>query len=140
MYDRILLATDGSEAGEAATAEAIDLAAATGATLTVCFVADSSTYSTVTVEGEVEDVLEREGESVTEAVVDRANERGVVAEAVVRQGRPWEEIVALAGRIDADLVVLGTTGKSGLSRRLLGSTTDRVLREADVPVHAVPPA
>lgn len=140
MYDRILLATDGSDAAERATAEAIDLALATGAELAVLAVADSTVYSTVTIEGQVDDVLEREGESIAGAVVERATDRGVAAEAVVRQGRPWEEILDAAGDLDADLIVVGTTGESGLSRALLGSTTDRVLRGASVPVHVVPPA
>ncbi|MFB6070156.1 MAG: universal stress protein [Halanaeroarchaeum sp.] len=139
MYDRILLATDGSEAAESAATEAIDIAVATGSTLSVLFVADSSVYSTVTVEGDVADVLEEEGRTVTEAIEARAGERGVAAESTIRQGRPWREIVAFADAIDADLIVMGSAGESGFSRRLLGSTTDRVLRETDVPVHVVPP-
>ncbi|MFB6125287.1 MAG: universal stress protein [Halanaeroarchaeum sp.] len=140
MYERILLATDGSEAAERATAEAIDLAVATGAELVVLSVADTTVYSTVTIEGQVDDVLERESETIAGAVVERANDRGVAAESVVRQGRPWEEIRDAARDLDVDLVVMGTSGESGLSRALLGSTTDRVLREASLPVHVVPPA
>ena len=52
----------------------------------------------------------------------------------IRGGRPYEEIVQLAGEIDADLIVLSTRGHSGLKHLLLGSTAERVVRNAPCPV------
>jgi nucleotide-binding universal stress UspA family protein len=66
---------------------------------------------------------------------------GVAVERHLRRGRPAEAIVAFAAECDADLVVMGTQGRSGFDRiRHAGSTTERVLRSASVPVLAVPPA
>jgi len=138
MFDRILLATDGSEAAAAAVEMAIDLAAENDAILQVLYVADTTSYSTVTLGGEVADVLEHEGEDVTQAVENHAAEAGVETVGAVRQGRPWEEIVEYGETIDADVIVMGTRGESGFAQALLGSVTDRVLRSSSIPVFVVP--
>jgi nucleotide-binding universal stress UspA family protein len=53
-------------------------------------------------------------------------------------GKPYEEILRTVDTKGIDLVVMGSTGRHGLNRVLLGSTTDRVLRSAKVPVVVVP--
>ncbi len=65
---------------------------------------------------------------------------GVSARQVHENGRPDEVIVSLARREHADLIVIGTHGRSGLSHVLLGSVAERVLRQAPCPVMTVPPA
>ena len=64
---------------------------------------------------------------------------GVHIERQVRSGMPWEQILQEAREIKADLLVLGTHGRSGLERLLLGSVTADVLREAACSVLVVPP-
>lgn len=60
------------------------------------------------------------------------------AEAAVAVGEPYEEILEAAGALPADLVVLGTHGRRGLERAIFGSTAERVVRAARVPVLTVP--
>ena len=134
MYDRILVATDGSEGANAAVRQAIELAEAVDATVDVLFVVDA----TVTDRSHVE-LLEDRGETITNDWVVEATKRGVAATAAVRTGLIHEEIVEHATDNAVDLVVVGTSGRGGIERRLLGSVADRVVRTSPVPVMTVPP-
>jgi nucleotide-binding universal stress UspA family protein len=137
VYDDILLPTDGSDAADAAVEHAIDLAARYDATLHVLYVADTTEYSTVTFEDDVVDPLEREGEGVVDAVVEQADDRNVRAKGVVMQGGVFETIQDYVADEGVDAVVMGTHGRRGLGRALLGSVTERVVRTSDVPVLTV---
>jgi nucleotide-binding universal stress UspA family protein len=66
-----------------------------------------------------------------------ARKRGITARTVVRRGSPPREIVALASEEHADVVIMGTHGRGGVSRALLGSVADRVIRTAPCPVLTV---
>jgi nucleotide-binding universal stress UspA family protein len=61
-------------------------------------------------------------------------------DSVVKEGNPAAEIAAYGAQLPADLLVMGTHGRSGLERLLLGSVTEKVLRMTDVPVLTVPPS
>jgi nucleotide-binding universal stress UspA family protein len=73
-----------------------------------------------------------------EAAAARA--AGVVVQTVLRDGRPAEEIVAAATAMAAGLVVMGTHGRGGFERWVLGSVAEKVLRQAPCPVMTIPPA
>ena len=137
MYDDILLPTDGSDAADAAVENAISLAAKYDSTLHVLYVADTTEYSTVTFEDDVVDPLEQEGEGVVDGVVQRADAEGVVARGVVMQGGVFETIQNYVADEGIDAIVMGTHGRRGLGRALLGSVTERVVRTSDVPVLTV---
>ena len=85
------------------------------------------------VRGNVVDTLEDEGRETVDEYVERADERGVDAVDVVLQGRPHEVIVEYA-EANVDLVVMPNRGREGVAQRLLGSTTERVVRTSSVPV------
>lgn len=68
-----------------------------------------------------------------------AEQEGLNAETVVRTGTPAAEIADYAAALDPDLIVIGTAGRTGLERRIVGSVTDRVVRTAPVPVVTVWP-
>ena len=137
MYDDILLPTDGSDAADAAVANALSLANQYDATLHALYVADTTEYSTATVEGDVVDPLRKEGERVVGAVVERAESEGLAATGVVMQGGVFETIQSYVADEGVDAVVMGTHGRRGLGRALLGSVTERVVRTSDVPVLTV---
>ncbi|MFT4882884.1 MAG: nucleotide-binding universal stress UspA family protein [Natronomonas sp.] len=136
MYDRILVATDGSENAADAIDEAAALADATDATLHGIYVIETRTaYDNAIVDpDEVERTLREDGEEALAALEERAAETGVEAETAIRKGVPHEEILDYAADHDVDLVVIGATGRSAFKTVLLGSTAERVLRRATRPV------
>lgn len=71
------------------------------------------------------------------AFADSMRDRFPEAKSVLRRGRPWEEILAAAADVEADLIVIGTHGRRGLSRALLGSVAEKVVRVSPVPVMTV---
>jgi nucleotide-binding universal stress UspA family protein len=72
-----------------------------------------------------------------ESALERHKGRGVPIATMLREGVAWEEINRVADEIDADLVVLGTHGRKGLARALLGSTAEKMLRSAHHPVATI---
>jgi len=92
MFDRILFPTDGSDGASAAFDHVLDIAADHGATVHVLNVADTTHDSVTRIDGEIVDVLEREGEEIVEAVADRAADRGIETVTKVLQGGVAETI------------------------------------------------
>jgi nucleotide-binding universal stress UspA family protein len=140
MYDRILVPTDDSEGSERVAAHAAELAATTGADLHAVYVVDESTLGAVGPDAPVDTVsqaLEDVGRSALDRVEAVADDHGVAVTADLRRGDPGRGIVQYAEEIGADVVVMGTHGRKGLERYLLGSVTEHVLRATDRPVLAV---
>lgn len=142
MYRDVLVGVDERDGATAAVDAALDLAAAHGATLHARYVVDvrMNPLTEDVPESDVEDVLADARERTVAPVERAAEERGVDCDAAVRRGVPHEELVAAADDVDADVVVVGARGRTGLERRLLGSVAERVLRTADRPVLVVPVA
>ena len=147
MYDRILVPTDGSDTAETAVEHALDLADQYGADVHALYVVDTDSMSlTLGAEqvdriragqwGEMDEVRER-AEAATEAVVERARERGLDVVEHVSAGRPHSLIASYAEDNDIDLIVMGSHGRSGIKRTLLGSVTERTLRSTTIPVLVV---
>ncbi|WP_248517878.1 universal stress protein [Salinarchaeum laminariae] len=141
MYDSILIATDGSEPATAAAQHAVDLAAATGATVHALFVVDTDTGWLTVSKADVKDSIREIGEGASREALQQverfATEADVQLATAVREGAPEAEVLAYAEEADVDLVVLGTHGHSALKRRLLGSVAERVINGASVPVTTI---
>lgn len=134
MYDSILLPVDGSDHAAKTVDHAARLADWAGATIQVVFVADTTQDSVTVVDGTVVDALERDGGSIVAAAAERLESLGVDHGTDIVQGSPAPTIVDYAERYGYDLVVLPTHGRTGISRYLLGSVTEKVVRLSDVPV------
>ncbi|MFB6078868.1 MAG: universal stress protein [Halarchaeum sp.] len=134
-YDRVLLATDGSPTAEAALAYGLDLAAALDADVTVRSVVDTDSLGIDARSGVVVDELTAAAESALDTARRLAVERDVDADGAVVRGQPAKELCEAAR--DADAVVMGTTGRTGVDRLLLGSVAEAVVRRAPVPVFTV---
>ncbi len=134
MYDSILLPVDGSEHAAKIVHHVAELAQWTEATIEVLFVADTTRDSVTAVNGNVVDALEREGETIVADVAETLESLDVEHGTDVVQGSPAPTIVDYAERYDHDLIVLPTHGRTGISRYLLGSVTEKVVRLSDVPV------
>ena len=131
MYDDLLIATDGSDLASRAATQGIAIAAAVDARVHAVSVADAR-------EGSPGAERERERcHRFVDAVVAEALDHDVPADAIVRDGRPHGEILAAADERDVDLLVLGTHGRTGLRRWLLGSVAIGVIRAARRPVLTV---
>jgi len=139
MYEDILLPTVGSPGGQRAVAEAIDLAELTGARLHVLYVVDDDPRRGLT-DGRWETIresLRSEGREIIADVVSRATDSGVEAVTRVDEGAPAESNVECADKNGIDAIVMGTHARTGVSKLLLGSVTENVIRRADQPVLVV---
>ena len=138
MYSQILVPTDGSPASDAAIEHAIDLARQYDATLHALYVVDGAAYSTLEAGAQVVvDALESEGDEATRRVAEAAERAGVGCETTVATGTAYSAIRDYVDERAIDMVVMGTHGRKGLDRYLLGSVTERVVRTSDVPVLTV---
>ena len=133
MYDRILLPTDGSTGTAHVALQAIDLANQYGATIHALHVIDTDMRSVLTEVGSGFDTLEQRGENAVGTVERLGQSHGIEVETEIRNGDPAETILAVADELDADLIVCGTHGRSGVRRQLLGSVAERVVRHASQP-------
>ncbi|WP_096389313.1 universal stress protein [Halopenitus persicus] len=138
MYDQILVPTDGSPAATAAIDHAIDLAKRYDARIHALYVVDGSAYSTLEAGSEIVlEALESEGAEATERVAEAATEAGVDSVTSVVNGTAYRTITEYVDDNGIDLIVMGTHGRQGIDRYLLGSVTERVVRTAEVPVLTV---
>jgi nucleotide-binding universal stress UspA family protein len=135
----ILLATDLLTSSREATDRAIDLAARLDARLVIVNVLEKRRLAGGGSHERVDQArAEREARLVS--LVRDARATGVTAEFLVWQGEPGGSIAAAAEAEGADLVVVGTRGRSGAERMLLGSVSDHVVRHASCPVLVVRPS
>jgi nucleotide-binding universal stress UspA family protein len=137
MYESILVPTDGSDGAWAALDEAVELAARFDATVHSLSVVDTTAAYADTGGAELMNALEQAGTRTTAEAQERAEAADVEVVTTVEPGTPHRTILAYADDHDVDLVVMGTRGRTGLERYLLGSVTEKVVRTADIPVLTV---
>lgn len=138
MYTDILVPTDGSTASATAVEHAIDLASHYDATLHVLYVVDVTGYSALEVGADVvANALEEEGEDAVGDVISAAEAKDIATVSMIEHGTPHRAIIDYATAEAVDLVVMGTHGRTGVGRFLLGSVTERVVRTSPVPVLTV---
>ena len=146
MFGRLLVAIDGSPHAKLVLAEAVDLAVATNARLTVMTVVPKPAvvllgYALPAEFAEPWNTVRRESEVMLDAAVDDVPD-GVPVAKVIRHGVPARTIVDEASAGDHDLIVIGSRGHGGLRSLFLGSVSHAVLQSSPVPVLVVhcPPA
>ena len=140
LYDRVLVPTDGSPEGRRAVAHAVELAAAHGATVSGLYVINTASYNGLPMESSWEGVttlLTTDAREALDVVETLGTERGVPVDTEITEGSPSTEIVRAADEQDCDLIVMGTHGRGGINRLLLGSVAETVVRAAPVPVMTV---
>lgn len=136
VFDRILVATDFSEA----SGPALDLAVALahGASrLIVVTVAELPSTVDLSAPVDLLTPLADAADQQLTALLARVRARRPQVEGIVRVGVAWEQILAAAAELGADLVVLGTHGRRGLAHVVLGSVAERVVQLSPVPVLTV---
>jgi nucleotide-binding universal stress UspA family protein len=146
MFDRILIATDGSKFSQKASKFGIELAKLSGGRVIIVNAVDSGRYlssaglippfggaSPDTIDSVVSSMRDA-GEKFTLQVNELARASGVTSERRIVEGNPSEQILKIAEDEMIDLIVMGGIGKTGLEKVLMGSVAERVVRNSKIPV------
>jgi nucleotide-binding universal stress UspA family protein len=146
MYERILLPVDFSKHSEATVSYAKRIALKNNSTIYLLHVFQVPDYVVMPYPRHAENSAEVEAQlSAAEQVATKnleglkleLKEQGINAESILRVGYPFEEIVQMANYYHVDLIVIGSHGRSGIARLLVGSTAERVVEHASCPVLVV---
>lgn len=144
-FRKILFATDFSSASRAAFRVAVDLARRGKGRLLIAHVLSSvvplgvETYVSARMYDEMESSLRRWAQKRLDALVEQARRSRVDARSVLLAGAAHEAISRSAAKERADVIVIGTHGRTGLERVLVGSVAARILGTAPCPVLTVRP-
>ncbi|WP_342765712.1 universal stress protein [Methanohalobium sp.] len=140
-YDKILIATDGSINSEGAIDSGLEIARLSGAKVYALYVMAPTGF---TLRGtqetwvkEVYNELSKEGKEATEYIKQLGEDYGLEVEAVMLEGNPSEMIIDFADENEIDLIVMGTHGKTGLQKFLIGSVAEKVVRNSNKEVLVV---
>jgi nucleotide-binding universal stress UspA family protein len=138
-YDKIMIATDGSKQVEKAVKAAVELARLTGARLYAVYVIASTGYTPRNFgwEESLREILEAEAKRAVTFVEEAGKASGIEVESVILDGHPADRIMGFAEQEDMDLIVMGTLGRTGLDRFLLGSVAEKIVRHSKTPVMVV---
>ncbi len=137
-FKNILVPTDGSEYTKAAIDKAMELAKVVGGKVTALYVLDQTILTNVPMDTAVMNVynaLEKEGKQAVDYVSELGEKEGVPVELSVKEGTPVK--VILEESANYDVIVMGTLGRTGMSKLLMGSVAERVVRASQCPVMVV---
>ena len=140
MYDTVLIPTDGSPGTETVLDHGLEFARRYDADVHVLYVVDRRQYlgADEDVQADLSEDLHAEGDHAVAVAAERAAEAGLDAETAVLEGVPDKDIVEYVGTHDVDAVVMGSHGRSARDQVVrLGSVTERVVKNAPVPVLVV---
>jgi hypothetical protein len=130
VWKNILAATDGSEYGNAAVDEAINYAKTFGGALKIVHVinvmADFHEQALAFVPSLVDELTNKVKNDLN-SIKNKAEQVGINTETFVREGEPYKAIVDLARELNSDVIVMGSHGRTGVQRLLMGSVTERVI-------------
>ncbi len=139
MYKKILVPTDGSEFAKKAQKHALFLAGVSGAEIVAVSVTENNFVNGLPLDDEVYQLnqllKERSEENLEE--FDKLNEDDLKITHVIKEGSPARCILEVASEEDVDLIVMGSSGKSGFDRFIMGSVADKVVNSAKCAVLVV---
>ena len=137
---KILIPTDGSVHSACAAECGISVAKMLGAEIVVVNVIDEvviEQFSKGTQRETVEQELKQDGQRYIKHILDLVEKEGIKGQSLLTKGRPFEQIVHLAKELNIDLIVMGTSGRGGANKILIGSVTERVIEYSPCPVLVV---
>ncbi|MDY9927764.1 universal stress protein [Methanosarcina sp.] len=140
-----MIATDGSDCSKLAVDKGIELAQLSGGTVYVVYVVSTAYLS---MDGDyfmgmnpywesIQEAWKTQGQQAVNYVKDSGEMKGINVESVLLEGNPSDELIQYAEKNKIDIIVMGTLGKTGLDRLLLGSVAGNVVRHSKVPVMVV---
>jgi nucleotide-binding universal stress UspA family protein len=140
MYNTILVAIDGSAVSEKAFDAAIEQAQAWRADLHAVYVVETGLFTNIPVDNKLEvmySLLEQEGTEALSRITEIAKKKNILLTTHFEQGHAGDTIIKKAITIKADLIILGSHGKSEVDRLLLGSVSSFVVEHSQVSVLVV---
>jgi nucleotide-binding universal stress UspA family protein len=135
MFRKVLVAIDGSSQSLRALTTAIDEAKVWSAEVHAAYVIEIGLFSSLPVDNTWEvmySLLDKEGKEILDGAIAAGAEAGVPFTTHLRQGHAGQELLNLAEEVGADLIVVGSLGKSGIERLLLGSVSSFVVMNSPV--------
>lgn len=135
--DHILVPHDFGDAAERALSVALGLAEKFGSRLTLLHAYEIPLFGYPAAMAASFEIGFRLAEETLKRIASRARQSNVAVQTALRQGAAWQEIVGAVERLHADLVVMGTQGRRGIHRALIGSVAEKVVRCAQCPVLTV---
>jgi nucleotide-binding universal stress UspA family protein len=135
-WKNILLATDGSKYSEAAADHAIDFAKSYGSKLSVISVVNV-TEEFYALAPDAVDKMILKSRTMLDGIREKAESAGMAVETFVKEGEPHSKIVELANEKKADVIFMGSHGRTGITRILMGAVTERVIGKSSCPVLVV---
>ena len=138
LFGRILVPTDGSEYTKSAIRKAVELAKELGSSITALYVLDQTIFVNMPLDSAVSNtytLLKKEGETAVGFVKDLCEENGVPCEILIGEGSPVKYIAEASKNYD--LIVMGTLGRTGFSKLMMGSVAERVVRYSNCPVMVI---
>ncbi|MCC4772202.1 universal stress protein [Methanosarcina sp. DH2] len=144
-FKKIMIATDGSDCSKLAVDKGIELAQLSGGTVYVVYVVSTAYLS---MDGDyfmgmnpywesIQEAWKTQGQQAVNYVKDLGEMKGINVESVLLEGNPSDELIRYAEKNEMDIIVMGTLGKTGLDRLLLGSVAGKVVRHSKVPAMVV---
>jgi nucleotide-binding universal stress UspA family protein len=137
-FKKILIPTDGSEYTKTAIAKGLALAKSMDAEVTAMYVVDQTSFINFPMDSTIVSVyslLEKEGKEAVDYIVAEGQKIGVKVNPVIEEGAPARKITEASKNFD--LIVMGTLGRTGVSKILLGSVAEKVVRYAQCPVMVI---
>jgi nucleotide-binding universal stress UspA family protein len=138
---QILIATDGSKTSKEAADFGIEMCGCGGVRIYAVYVIDTTPYRSIPLDQiwskEVLSEFETEGHEATSYIEKVAKAAGIEVESRVLKGNPAEKIVGFAEDNNVDMIIVGSLGKTGYERVVLGSVSEKIVRHSKVPVLVV---
>ncbi len=139
QFSNILLPINAQQLSEETLTYAASLGELCGASLTLLFVLDGRDHNAGS--GLAAETTEQSAARIDQLMTDQIRPllgNTPISQVITREGKPADEIIATANQIDADLVLMGTRGKTGLQHLIMGSITEKVVHLINRPVLTVP--
>ncbi len=140
-----MISTDGSEASRNAAHLGINLAKLSAGKVIAVYVVDTprlvQLHGYTSLHGHKESLLDamlKDGEEAVSYIEKKSKQEGVSYEKVILKGNPAEEILRYSKELGVDILVMGSIGRTGISRFLLGSVAEKVVTHSKIPIMVVP--
>lgn len=127
MFNKIMVPSDGSKYAEKAEDMAISLAEKLGSSVVAVHVIDEKLIYPF-------DIMEEEGNDILSKIHEKGSAKGVKVDEVLIFGNPRHDMKKIAEKSGADLLVIGSHGKSGLEKILMGSVAENAIKTVEIPV------